>query len=1366
MKKRGQIQGEFFRHFLIVFAVAFMVILGIFIIAKVRSTSCTTSMEVFKAQMKSSVEELHGDLGSINQEEINVPCGVDQIYFVDLEKDSTALTTSLTQYPLLKDAILTNTGENVFMIKDGKVVDSFFAGDIELQRPYYVCSETSNKDLDLYMGGKGDSTEVINTNCAFDCTFEVIEIDDALAEELIQDAIDFGCEGCPQGSIEDEMERFRNTNVKIARRCNCGRIPGTTVVEIMIKPEGDVEHFKLIEKIPKGYVDNLEDYLDSMEGDYDYYKILWDPLIMWHFSEITEDTVIRYTIDKEVFEYCADAFKTVGLAVTAESEGIPEEELDIFREEVTGLEPLPEVFIPPGVTEFNAFPQPIWKYLNANDQTPNVKRSHTYQISVDPVDTWGDSAEYVVNPLVVSCKVRSEDLHIICDSGDETYFTDSKVFNLRVIENPETRLKKQKVAATNEETPEKIISSTSFTVTPYSCAVNVDESTCDAAQGCEWCPPCNSENKYSGYSMDRCVTEGTCIYGDGTDEDGDTYDTECEGDCDDDISTNPFAYVINPGNTPYCDCDPATGGGSTTGIAEVCDGSEEDRDCDGCPARLDTNCMYKLICRLEVKNGNLGGADTNCYEYSTGENTGAFGLGYSCYNEWETPCMENPTCAMWGQIGTEISRTSCSSNARDFKIRYKYLARGPECVDSFNDECDNYYDGKEISSCGFLGTDYEIVCYNAAETSCSGNPEYPIDSIFLETVECCDNDNDCDNCDPTLHNICYSSECMPKPCDLESAYWSTSSVKMDEQVTLTVEGNDGCYGKTVVFQVREDDAPDVISPAPASATFTCIGEDCTATTTWEAIYYDLGGNPEYFFVATVQSEDEIISRGNGDGNPEILTVIPVYKKITCYEQGWSHCYGHSGSAYCVVTFGEGWYEITKADHGDLGCDDEDRRTLCGHDITTECSINPTCPEGTNPKGEEETCVPTCTDGTLYDECSTTDPGKRCENGNLVDRASVCGCSGLIQIEESCYNNDDQITICHQPGQPSQQTMDITASAWGGHSGHGDTIGPCPVCPDGDEDGHANHECGGDDCNDDDENINPGATEVCNGIDDDCDPNTADGSGETAPDNSNQQGVCDGSKQSCGTSGWIDDYTGISGHSTTETCDNEDNNCDGQIDEGFNVGDACTEGIGACVNTGEYVCNGAGTATECNAVPGAQISSDDFTCDGVDDDCDGTDDEDYNSQQTDCGFGLCYAIGSTSCVNGVVVDSCTQGTPSTETCDNEDNNCDGQIDEGDLCGSGQICQGGSCVTQTCSDGTPYGECSTTPPQKCEDGELVDKCEDCPCPNVDCKTDGSCCPTNCPYYGAHGVGGEECCAEWIPQQGNPGYPGYQPGYYNCC
>lgn len=91
-----------------------------------------------------------------------------------------------------------------------------------------------------------------------------------------------------------------------------------------------------------------------------------------------------------------------------------------------------------------------------------------------------------------------------------------------------------------------------------------------------------------------------------------------------------------------------------------------------------------------------------------------------------------------------------------------------------------------------------------------------------------------------------------------------------------------------------------------------------------------------------------------------------------------------------------------------------------------------------------------------------------------------------------------------------------------------------------------------DCNDDDASIHPGAQDVCDGADNDCNVDTADGAGDPdQPHNSNQEGVCAGSKQSCVGGAWEDYYSEptIPGYSPSEICgDGLDNDCNGQIDD--------------------------------------------------------------------------------------------------------------------------------------------------------------------------------------------------------------------------
>jgi hypothetical protein len=99
-----------------------------------------------------------------------------------------------------------------------------------------------------------------------------------------------------------------------------------------------------------------------------------------------------------------------------------------------------------------------------------------------------------------------------------------------------------------------------------------------------------------------------------------------------------------------------------------------------------------------------------------------------------------------------------------------------------------------------------------------------------------------------------------------------------------------------------------------------------------------------------------------------------------------------------------------------------------------------------------------------------------------------------------------------------------------------------------------------DCNDSDPNINPGKTEICDGKDNNCNNQIDEGVLLVFYKDSDKDGYTDGTtKVSCtkpsdeyvlsATAGDCDDSDSSRNPGKTEICDNKDNNCNGQIDEG-------------------------------------------------------------------------------------------------------------------------------------------------------------------------------------------------------------------------
>jgi hypothetical protein len=114
------------------------------------------------------------------------------------------------------------------------------------------------------------------------------------------------------------------------------------------------------------------------------------------------------------------------------------------------------------------------------------------------------------------------------------------------------------------------------------------------------------------------------------------------------------------------------------------------------------------------------------------------------------------------------------------------------------------------------------------------------------------------------------------------------------------------------------------------------------------------------------------------------------------------------------------------------------------------------------------------------------------------------------------------------------------------------------------------------------------------------------------------------------------------------------------------------------------------------------------------------------------IGAC-AAGKTDCDSGSGMPACHQiYTPHPEVCDNIDNDCNGQVDDGDgLCPTGKFCFQGKCVGNCMS-----GEFTCPPGLGCEDGHCVDPmCASVTCPMGQVCQGGQCvggcdnvvCPT---------------------------------------
>jgi len=284
-------------------------------------------------------------------------------------------------------------------------------------------------------------------------------------------------------------------------------------------------------------------------------------------------------------------------------------------------------------------------------------------------------------------------------------------------------------------------------------------------------------------------------------------------------------------------------------------------------------------------------------------------------------------------------------------------------------------------------------------------------------------------------------------------------------------------------------------------------------------------------------------------------------------------------------------------------------------------------------------------------------------------------------------------------------------------------------------------------------------EDCNGLDDNCD-GVIDGLQRpctTMPDPPGNPniGVCHDGVQVCPPGGappksWADfqcDFEVVP--AASDWCNGLDDDCDTEIDEDFES-DACMLDCGL----GHTVCDSATGEISCTGVPDPAPEE----CNGLDDDCNGVvDDGDLIDEpdDLDCYDGGLCTPGTLTCLGGNWV--CVGGTPpGIEICDCEDNNCNDEVDEGDICAPGATCVSCQCA-YPCGEGEfpcPLGSVcehvdgsdyclvdlcygvDCVPDEngdktECVDGECVRSCDIVICPaGLVCRgSDGVCVPDNC-------------------------------------
>jgi hypothetical protein len=612
-------------------------------------------------------------------------------------------------------------------------------------------------------------------------------------------------------------------------------------------------------------------------------------------------------------------------------------------------------------------------------------------------------------------------------------------------------------------------------------------------------------------------------------------------------------------------------------------------------------------------------------------------------------------------------------------------------------------------------------------------------SVFPGATETCDGrDNDCDgsydenfDSDGDTYTICGTRTTNGNPCPVDCNDSNSNIYPGAPELCDGLDNN--CNGVDEVdldqdaYYECEGDCDDNDNTVYPGAPELCDGKDNNCNGIWDEGFD--GDNDTYTSCGTrttngsqcpvdCDDTDSAIYPGASelcDGKDNNCDGIG---EVDPDEDGYFECEGDCDNADDTIY--PGAPEL--CDGKDNDCDgifdedsdqDGDTYTTCGTRVTDGSQVNADCDDLDDSvyPGAPEVCDSLdndCdgtydenfdADGDTYTTCGTrttdgspTDPDCDDTSGNCYPgRNEICDgkdndCDG--SYDENFDVDGDTYTTC------GTRTMNGSSCQADCDDGDADVYPGAPeLCDqkdnncdgeaetDGDQDGY--FECEGD-CNDNDETIHPGAVEICDGKDNDCDglfDEQSDKDGDTYTTCGTR--TTDGSA----TIPDCDDNNANIYPGAPELCDGKDNDCDGTYDEDFDAdGDTYT-------TCGTRTGNGSSAQVDCddghaNAYPGGTE-----VCDGLDNDCDGTFDENFD------GDGDTYTTCGTRTTDGSACEPDPDDTdPGVhpgmyEACDGLDNDEDGQYDEdydGDqdtytTCGT-RTTDGSSC-TPDCDDTDP-------------------------------------------------------------------------------
>ena len=663
---------------------------------------------------------------------------------------------------------------------------------------------------------------------------------------------------------------------------------------------------------------------------------------------------------------------------------------------------------------------------------------------------------------------------------------------------------------------------------------------------------------------------------------------------------------------PTCEAPADPGEPGTAGDAGSCTFDECAQDFydadgnpgNGCEYRCDHNPDGSVT--VDGYNDDTCGVDDDCdgeidedLDLCSPDHCGQCGRNCVIGNG-TAKCVKTGTSATCDQTNTECQILGCADDWYDINgsaddgCEYNCENPSPEICDGLDNDCDGKIDNAdpdmETDDAARIG----ITCYGGDQGECATAAYAGVAKCINSTPTCCDVDS---------NNVDGTNDKFP-----------TNGIQNGQcngaQPPFLLEP--GQLGE--ICDGKDNDCDGQVDDEPESVGNPCGKPLPTRTCTMGKLQCLPGqsGTPELTCIGAIGTSPDWCNGLDEDCDGLIDGTLHP-NNITCVNDGGCPngylCRDHNGGKFCALDAANAGGQCdTPNSNLPNPCQAGKYRCIgaglrCAGSVTRPITDADTCNYDSNCNGTFEagtqpdlqTDVANC--GSCGNDCYENNPGQ----GLWACVAGKCEFDGCRPGNIECVGNDG--ILCERSCNGSSNNQEL---------------------------------CNGvdDDCDcevDEDISTPPSPVQVCNVL-----PGATEAGCRAYNASTNAGGVkvtCSSGAWSCDfPSDYCDDNAGpIYCAGTADICDGKDNNCNGGTDDDYQLavrssgylGQPCASDDGAgtnhgdCRTTGSYVCDGP-TATKCSAVRNDNLAQAE-TCDGEDNDCDGLVDETYEVPGTNASY---------------------------------------------------------------------------------------------------------------------------------------------------